>query len=117
MKIQTDLGTIEIASEVFTTISGLAANNCFGVKGMVSRSVSDGFVYLLRRDSLAKGVKVTYLPEGTVNIELHIAVEHGVNIPVVSRSIISEVRYIVEKTTGVPVAHVEVCVDTIMVGN
>ena len=116
MKIHTDLGTIEIASEVFTTISGLAANNCFGVKGMVSRSMSDGFVYLLRRDSLGKGVKVYFLPEGSVNVELHIAVEHGVNIPVVSQSIISEVRYILEKTTGVPVSQVEVCVDSIMAG-
>ena len=116
MKIQTGLGTIEIAMEVFTNISGLAANNCFGVKGMVSRSVSDGIVYLLRRDSLSKGVKVSFLPEGTVNIELHIAVEHGVNIPAVSHSIISEVRYNVEKATGVPVSHVEVCVDSIMVG-
>ena len=116
MKIQTDRGFIEIAPDVFTTISGLAANNCFGVKGMVFRSVSDGIVYLLRKDSLSKGVRVTFQPEGSVNVELHIAVEHGVNIPVVSRSIISEVRYIVEKTTGVSVNHVEVCVDSIIPG-
>jgi len=116
MKIQNELGTIEIVSDVFTVISGMAANNCFGVKGMVSRSMSDGLVYLLRKESLSKGVKVHFLPEGTVNIELHIAVEHGVNIPAVSQAIIGEVRYIVEKTTGVSVSQVEVCVDSIMAG-
>ena len=113
MKIQTDLGSIEIAADVFTSISGQAANNCFGVKGMVSRSVSDGFVYLLRRDSLSKGVKVSFLPEGSVTVELHIAVEHGVNIPVISQAIIEQVRYVVEKTTGVTVSQVEVCVESI----
>ncbi|MDR3207093.1 MAG: Asp23/Gls24 family envelope stress response protein [Oscillospiraceae bacterium] len=116
MKIQTDLGTVEILPDVFTSISGWAANNCFGVKGMASRSVSDGFVYLLRRENLAKGVKVSFSPEGTVSVELHIVVEHGVNIPAASRSIIAEVRYLVEKTTGVPVDNVEVCVDSIMAG-
>ncbi len=116
MKIQTDLGPVEISADVFTSISGWAANNCFGVKGMATRSMSDGFVYLLRRDSLSKGVKVSFTQEGTVNIELHIVVEHGVNIPVVSQSIIAEVRYFVEKMTGVPVAHVEVCVDSMMTG-
>ena len=116
MKIQTELGTVEIASDVFTSISGQAANNCFGVKGMVSRSMSDGIVYLLRRDSLSKGVKVSFLPEGSVNIELHIAVEHGVNIPVISQSIIEQVRYIVEKSTGVSVSRVEVCVESILAG-
>ncbi len=116
MKIQTELGPIEITTDVFTSISGWAANNCFGVKGMATRSVSDGIVYLLRRESLAKGVKVSFTQDGLINIELHIVVEHGVNIPAVSQSIISEVRYIVEKFTGVTVAHVEVCVDSMMTG-
>ena len=116
MKKQTQLGTIEIAPDVFTSISGRAATNCFGVRGMVSRSVSDGIVYLLRKESLSKGVKVTYLPDDSLSVELHIAVEHGVNIPAVCQSIISEVRYIVEKKTGVSVSLVDVCVDAIQAG-
>ena len=116
MKKQTELGTIEIAPEVFTAISGVAATNCFGVRGMVSRSVSDGIVYLLKKDNLSKGIKVTFLPDDTVKIDLRIAVEHGVNIPAVCDSIISEVRYIVEKKTGVRVSKVDVRVDSILAG-
>lgn len=116
MKIRTNLGCIHLSTDVFTTISGWAANNCFGVRGMATRSVSDGFVYLLRRDSLSKGVKVSFTNDGSANVELHIAVEHGVNIPAVSQSIISEVRYVVEKLTGVPVACVDVFVDSMMAG-
>ena len=116
MKRKTALGTIEIASEVFKFISGLAANNCFGVKGMVSRTVSDGIVCLLKRDNLSKGVRVSFAKDGAVNIELHIAVEHGLNIPVICQAIIEQVRYTVEKSTGVSVSLVEVCVDSIMAG-
>ena len=116
MKKQTELGYIEIAPDVFTAISGRAATNCYGVRGMVSKSVSDDIVYLLRKDCLSKGVKVTFLPEDTVNIELRIAVEHGVNIPAVCESIITEVKYIVEKKTGVSVSKVDVHVDSILAG-
>ena len=34
MKLQNDLGEIRISSEVFTAITGSAATNCYGVKGM-----------------------------------------------------------------------------------
>ena len=80
MKIQTDKGQIRISSEVFTNITGAAATNCYGVKGMAVRSKTDGLVHLLRRESMAKGVKVTYNEDGTVSIELHIIVDNGVNL-------------------------------------
>ena len=60
MKLQNDLGEIRISSEVFTAITGSAATNCYGVKGMAVRSKTDGLVHLLKRESMAKGVKVYY---------------------------------------------------------
>lgn len=91
MKLQNDLGEIRISSEVFTAITGSAATNCYGVKGMAVRSTTDGLVHLLKRESMAKGVKVYYNEDGTVSIELHIIVENGVNLMAVCRSIMSEV--------------------------
>ncbi len=117
MKIQTELGSIDISVDVFTSISGWVATNCFGVKGMVARSVSDGFVYLLKRESVAKGVKVTFHDDGELCVSLHIAVEHGVNIPAVCDSIRAEVRYHVEKLTGVAVSEVDVWVDSMLAGS
>ena len=75
-----DLGEIRISSDVFTAITGSAATNCYGVKGMAVRSKTDGLVHLLKRESMAKGVKVYYNEDGTVSIELHIIVENGVNL-------------------------------------
>ena len=117
MKIRTEKGDVNIAGEIFTTISGFAASNSFGVKGMVARTVQDGIVQLLRKESLAKGVKVSF-PEdsGVVNIELHIEVDHGVNMPAVCGAMVGEVRYNVEKLTGVPVGTVDIYVDAIASG-
>lgn len=50
--------------------------------------------------------------DGGVNIDLHIAVEHGVNIATVCRSIIGEVRYHVERLTGVDVKNVDIYVES-----
>jgi uncharacterized alkaline shock family protein YloU len=115
VRIATDNGEVRIADDVFLSISGYAATNCFGVKSMASRG--EGIVRLLRKGNLAKGVKITSLEaQGKVAIELHIAVELGVNIPSLCESIAGEVRYNVERLTGVPVSSVDVYVDSVHCG-
>ena len=116
MRFQNDKGEIQISSEVFTTITGAVATSCFGVKGMAARSKKDGLVHLLRSESMAKGVKVRFNEDDTVSIELHIIVDNGVNLTAVSRSIMSEVRYMVERITGTKVKSVDVCVDSMVIG-
>ena len=103
---------VSVSSAVFSNITGMAATNCFGVKGMAYRSMTDGLVHLLRREAMNKGVKIDYPGDNAISIELHIVVENGVNIPAVCRSIMNEVRYIVAKNTGVEVRTVDVYVDS-----
>ena len=110
---RTDKGAISVDSSVYTIIAGAAASNCFGVKGMAVRSMTDGLVHLLRNEAMSKGVKVTYNEDSSISIELHIIVEHGVNVPAVCRAIMNEVRYVVQQNTGVIVRTVDVCVDSI----
>ena len=111
---QTELGEIKVGSNVYTNIAGNAATSCFGVKGMAIRSVTDGLVHLLRKESMAKGVLVRTNDDGTISIELHIIIDQGVNIPALGASIISEVRYIVSKQTETEVREVNVIVDSIV---
>ena len=115
IRVQTDQGEISVSKAVFTTITGAAATNCFGVKGMAYRSMKDGLVHLLRGEAMSKGVKVYYNDDSTISIDLHIIVENGVNIFAVSRSIIKEVRYMVTKNTGVEVKAVNIFVDSMTV--
>ena len=112
IKVQTGRGEVTISNAVFTAITGAAATNCFGVKGMAYRSMTDGLVHLLRREAMSKGVSITYHDDNSISIELHIIVENGVNLVAVCRSIMSEVRYVVSKTTGVEVRSVDVFVDS-----
>ena len=49
IQFKSDQGEISVSSAVFSNITGIAATNCFGVKGMAYRSMTDGLVHLLRR--------------------------------------------------------------------
>lgn len=113
MKIENNKGHIDITSDVFTAITGSAATSCYGVRGMALTSKVDGLVHLLKRESMAKGVKITCHNDQSISIQLHIIVNHGVNLVAVSKAIMSEVRYVVTDTTGVPVKNIEVFIDGI----
>ena len=115
VKIEQSNGTISITNEVFTNLAGDAATSCFGVKGMAYRSMTDGIVHLLRREAMSKGVHITQHDDHEISIELHIVVENGVNIATVCRSIMGEVKYVVNLNTGVTVKAVNVCVDSVTV--
>ena len=109
-------GSVNVSTSVYTDIVGTAASNCFGVKGMAARSLTDGVYHLLRKESVSKGVHVYFHHDETISIDLHIIVDNGVNLNAVGASIISEVRYNVTKCTGTEVRAVNVYVDSMMIG-
>ena len=116
MKLQTEKGRIQLSADVFSRLTGAVATSCYGVKGMAFRSKTDGLVHLLRRESMSKGVKITYNDDQSISIDLHIIVDNGVNLMAVGRSIQSEVKYNVNRLTGVEVRRVNVCVDSVVIG-
>ena len=109
-------GSVNVSTSVYTDIAGTAASNCFGVKGMAARSVTDGVYHLLRKESVGKGVKVQFHEDNSISIDLHIIVDNGVNLTTVGESIISRVRYEVSKYTGTEVRDVNVYIDSMMIG-
>ena len=113
ISLKNDLGTICVESAVYTNTAGFAATNCFGVKGMAVRSVTDGLVHLLRREAMGKGVRVTYNEDNSISIDLHIMVDRGVNLTAISESIMKKVRYDVTNATGTEVRAVNVFVDSV----
>ncbi len=111
----TDNGSVNVSTNVYTDIAGTAAINCMSVKGMVARSVSDGVYHLLRRESMGKGVKVEFHDDDTISIDLHVMVGNGVNLTAVGNAIIKEVRYMVHNCTGTEVRAVNVYIDSITI--
>ena len=116
VRLYNERGCIRIDRDVFTYLTGDAATNCFGVKGMTVRSVTDGLVHLLKMESMGKGVHIAYNSDDTISIELHIAVDQGVNIPVICESIMDRVRYQVTKGTGVEVKRIDIFVESMLLG-
>lgn len=108
------LGKIEISEEVISTIAGASAVECYGLVGMASRKISDGFVDLLGRENLARGVVVS-VQDNEVVIDLHIVVGYGVRISEVATNVMERVRYTTEKLTGLNVSQVNVNVQSVRV--
>ena len=112
-KINNRLGDINISSDVIATIAGSAAVECFGVVGMASVSLKDGFVRLLKKDSLNNGIEVNIAEDNTVALKLHIIVAYGVSIYAVSENLIETVRYKIEEHTGLKVDRINVYVESV----
>ena len=109
-------GSVNVSTSVYVDIAGTAASHCFGVTGMAARSVSDGVYHLLRKESMGKGVRVEFHEDDTISIDLHVMVGDGVNLSAVGKSIIDEVRYMVQNSTGTEVRAVNVYIDAIQIG-
>ena len=111
IKIDNQLGTIEISQDYFANLVGHAASECFGVSGMMFSDASQSLkTKLLRKESQDKGVRVRTIG-GKLIIDLHIVVTYGVNIAAIVKSIVNKVRYTVEESTGFEVTKVNVFVD------
>ena len=116
-KIKTDFGSVTIDSEVIARVAGLAAMECYGVVGMASINVKDGFVQLLLGDSLTKGIKVTTQEDNQVVLEFHIIVEYGTKISAIADNLMSTVKYKVEDMLGLEVANVDIYVEGVRVAS
>ena len=113
-KLENQYGTISIENEVIARIAGLTAIDSYGIVGMAAKNVKDGFVQLLKRESLTKGIRIN-VNEDKISIDLHIIVEYGTNITAIAENIISTVKYKVETVCGIEVEQVNVFVEGVRV--
>ena len=115
-KITNEYGTVSIDNEVISRIAGLAAMDCYGIVGMAIKNVKDGFVQLLKRESLTKGINLV-VDENKVSLDFHIIVEYGTNISAIADNLINTVKYKVEDTIGLQVEEINIFVEGVRVDN
>jgi Uncharacterized protein conserved in bacteria len=113
-QLNTQIGEILIDNEVLAKYAGSSAIECFGVVGMASVNVKDGFVKLLKRESLSHGVNIS-VEDNKIIIDLHIIVSYGVSISAVAENLISNVKYKVEEFTGMEVVKINIYVEGVRV--
>ena len=113
-KVKNELGTITIDREVIARIAGLAATDCYGIVGMAAKSMKDGLVHLLKKESLTKGVRL-HMNDEYLIINLYIIVEYGTNMGAIADTLKSNVKYRVEEQVGLPVGEVNIFVEGVRV--
>ena len=112
--MNTHMGSISIDNEVIAQYAGTVATECFGIVGM-ARVMKNGLAELLRKDSMTRGITVSLTPGNKLDIDFHVIVSYGVNIPTVAENLISNVRYRVEDFTGQEIDRINICVDGVKV--
>ncbi len=110
-RMQNELGTISIDMDVIATYAGSVAVECFGIVGMAAKSVTDGLVRLLRRDSLKHGINVTLDDNNRISLDFHVIVSYGVSISAVAENLVSNVKYRVEEFTGMEIDKINIYVE------
>ena len=98
-RMNTELGSILIDTDVIATYAGSVAVECFGIVGMATVNMKDGFVRLLKKDSLKHGINVT-IEDNKISLDFHVIVAYGVSIPAVADNMLNNVTYKVEEFTG-----------------
>lgn len=106
MKNKEELGNIQIADEVVSIVTGLAATEVEGVAGM-SGGIAGGIAEMLGRKNLTKGVKVE-VGDNECVVDLYVIIDYGNSIPDVSWNIQNNVRQAIEGMTGLDVMEVNV---------
>lgn len=113
--MNTQLGRIVIDTDVIATYAGSVAVECFGIVGMAAVSVKDGLVKLLKRESLTRGISVSFDDKNRLIIDFHVIVAYGVTISTVADNLVHNVKYKVEEYTGLKVGKINVYVEGVRI--
>jgi uncharacterized alkaline shock family protein YloU len=105
-ELSSPLGRITISNGVIAQIVAQTAARCYGVVEMAGGARAK-VGRLLPRGRSTQGISVSGDRDG-VSLDLHVVVEHGLNLAEVAATIRSQVQYEVERLTGLRVAAVDV---------
>jgi uncharacterized alkaline shock family protein YloU len=105
LTLELELGRLTISRDAFAEIVAETALGCYGVVGL---SAGTRVGRLLRRE----GISVEGDARG-LRIQLHVVVEHGLNLTEVAATVRSQVAYEVTRLTGFEVAAVEVVIQRV----
>ena len=114
VRMNNNLGSIVIDSNVIATYAGSVAVECFGIVGMASVSMKDGLVRLLGRDHLGRGISVR-LNANKIELDFHVIVSYGVSISAVAQNLVESVSYKLESFTGMEVRKINIYVESVKV--
>ena len=105
LSLELERGRLTISHDAVADVVAETALACYGVVGLTAGS---RVKRILRREGIAIEGDASAL-----RIELHVVVEHGLNLAEVATTVRSQVGYEVERITGLTVAAVEVVIQRV----
>jgi uncharacterized alkaline shock family protein YloU len=105
LTLDLELGRLTISRDAVAEIVAETALGCYGVVGLTAGSRVGR---LLRREGVSVDGDVRAL-----RLELHVVVEHGLNLAEVAATVRSQVAYEVTRLTSLEVAAVEVVIQRV----
>lgn len=103
---------VNVSDDALASILGLAAHEVPGVVGMAPVNIGEGLRRVLGRSQVDEGVVVEH-PHGKerADVDIHVVVAYGVNIPAVADSVRERACYAAERLAGITLDEVRVHVD------
>jgi len=103
---------VSVAESALAKIIGLAAHEVPGVVGMAPANIGEGLRRILGVRQVDEGVVLRSLAKPLESdVDIHVVVAYGVNIPVVASSVRDRVRYAAKHYAGVTLKQVTVHVE------
>ena len=100
-------GKISISDSAIAKVAKNAALECYGIVDTVSRKFTDSLSELLKKQTGGRGIKVVTSGD-RIYIDVYVIIKYGVSINAVAESLKENVKYKVEKFTGMIVDTVNV---------
>lgn len=113
-QMYTKYGEILIDTDVIAQYAGSVVVECFGIVGMASVNMKEGIVRLLKKERLTNGIQIAVEEDGVV-LNFHVIVAYGVSISTVADNLIENVKYKVEKFTGMKIKKIHILVEGVRV--
>jgi|GEM_PF-35831 len=100
---------VRVSDDALASIIGLAAHEVPGVVGMAPASITEGIRRILGVRQVDEGVVIEHHEaDERADVDIHVVVAYGVNIPVVAESIRERVRYASKSLAGITLDEVRV---------
>lgn len=112
LKLENNYGVVLVEDDVIADIVSIVARSCFGISGMTAKNMSEEIRDIFRIKSGAKGISVR-CANNRIDVDLHIMVIYGINIPAITDSIIHKIAYSIEQATGFAVNSVNLFIDDV----
>ena len=114
VRMNNNLGSIVIDSNVIATYAGSVAVECFGIVGMASVNMKEGLVKLRKKENLERGISVR-VEDNKITLDFHVIVSYGISISAVCNNLLDNVKYKLESFTGMEVERINIFVEGVRV--